>query len=92
MPGWVHFIYSALGVKVPVKGCVDATDRMAPMRKHQVSITWLTKYFRDHYESHLLTEESPEDEKERYARYIIHLHDGYQMFDRVQNDLQRQPM
>ncbi|CAI0544737.1 unnamed protein product, partial [Linum tenue] len=72
MPGWVHFIHSVLGVKVPVKGSVDATDRLPPMRKHQVSITWLTKYFRDHYETHPLTEESPEDEKERYARvYLI---------------------
>ncbi|CAI0384343.1 unnamed protein product, partial [Linum tenue] len=72
MPSWVHFIHSVLGVKVPVKGRVDATDRMPPMRKHQVSITWLTKYFRDHYESHPLTEESPEDDKERYARiYLI---------------------
>ncbi|CAI0434365.1 unnamed protein product [Linum tenue] len=72
MPGWVHFIHSVLGVKVPVKGCIDATDRMPPMRKHQVSITWLTKYFRDHYESHPLIEESPEDEKERYAHvYLI---------------------
>ncbi|CAL1388178.1 unnamed protein product [Linum trigynum] len=72
MPGWVYFIHSVLRVKVPVKGSVDATDRLPPMRKHQASITWLTKYFRDHYESHPLTEKSPEDEKERYARvYLI---------------------
>ncbi|CAI0434394.1 unnamed protein product [Linum tenue] len=51
---------------------------MLPMRKHQVSITWLTKYFRDHYESHPLTEESPEDEKERYARvYLIGMIGGF---------------
>ncbi|CAL1381284.1 unnamed protein product [Linum trigynum] len=72
MPGWVHFIHSVLGVKVPVKGSIDATDRLSLMKKHQVSITWLTKYFRNHYESHPLTEESSEDEKERYARvYLI---------------------
>ncbi|CAL1412439.1 unnamed protein product [Linum trigynum] len=70
--GYKYPLHSVLGVKVPVKGSVDATDRLPPMRKHQVSITWLTKYFRDHYESHPLTEESSEDEKERYARvYLI---------------------
>ncbi|CAI0549834.1 unnamed protein product, partial [Linum tenue] len=76
LTGWQHFIHSVLGVKVPIKGSVDATDRLPPLRKHQVSITWLTKYFRDHHnpakDGVPLTEESPELEKERYARvYLI---------------------
>ncbi|CAI0463156.1 unnamed protein product [Linum tenue] len=76
MTGWQYFIYSVLGVKVPIKGSVDATDRSPPLRKHQVSITWLTKYFRDLHDPEKngvpLNEESPELEKERYARvYLI---------------------
>ncbi|CAI0550769.1 unnamed protein product [Linum tenue] len=39
MTGWQYFIHSVLGVKVPTKGSVDATDRLPPLRKCQVSIT-----------------------------------------------------
>ncbi|CAL1384146.1 unnamed protein product [Linum trigynum] len=75
MTGWQYFIHSVLGVKVPTKGSVDATDRLPPLRKGQVSITWLTKYFRDHHDPEKdgvpLTEESPELEKERYTRFYL---------------------
>ncbi|CAL1407337.1 unnamed protein product [Linum trigynum] len=76
MTGWQYFIHSVLGVKVPTKGSVDATDRLPPLRKGQVSITWLMKYFRDHHDPEKdgvpPTEESLELEKERYARvYLI---------------------
>ncbi|CAL1395678.1 unnamed protein product [Linum trigynum] len=63
---------------------------MAPLRKHQVSITWLTKYFRDHHDLAKngvpLTEESPELEKERYARvYLIGLIGGVLFSKKLSN-------
>ncbi|CAI0539693.1 unnamed protein product, partial [Linum tenue] len=66
-----HLIYSVLGVQIPVKGNVDATDRLAPLRTNQVSITWLTKWMKNLNHPTKggvpLAEESPEEVKEIYA-------------------------
>ncbi|CAI0402564.1 unnamed protein product [Linum tenue] len=91
MTGWQHLIHSVLGVRVPIKGSVDATDRLAPLRKNQVSITWLTKWLKDQHDPTKggvrLTEESPEEVKKRYARvYLIGMIGGV-FFSKKSNNL-----
>ncbi|CAI0386191.1 unnamed protein product [Linum tenue] len=91
MTGWQHLIHNVLGVRVPVKGSVDATDRLAPLRTNQVSITWLTKWIKNLHDPTKggvpLTKESPEAVKERYARvYLIGMIGGV-FFPKKANNL-----